>query len=125
MKLIIAMIRPDRLQDIQAALKEPDAYTMYVSQVGDLREFLPRKYRGALYPEPRPRIRLEVVVVNDLMVQEVIDVIVRLACVPDSDRISNGSIFVASLDEWILIPANQPTTVASTKPLAYPKREAS
>ena len=111
MKLIVAMVASDKLQAIQEALNEPDAYIMYVSPVGDIRESVPGSYRGLQYREPRPRIRVEMVVVNDLMVQETIDVITQAACTPNSNGVSNGSIFVMPLDGWIRIPASRPRTV--------------
>src|SRR5215475_3158233 len=108
MKLIVAMIRPDKLEAVQQALTEPDAYVLYVSRVGDLRESLVGHYRGADYLEPRPRLRLEIVVVNDLIVQDVIDTLVDIACVPNRERVSNGGIFVIPLDQWIRIPSERP-----------------
>ena len=113
MKLIIAMIQPDALQVVQDSLKEPDVYTLYVSQVADVRQLLPAKYRGCGYRQPQLLLRLEMVVVNDLMVHDVIDTIVRMASERKRERGNNGSIFVAPLDDWIRIPADQPATVGA------------
>ena len=98
---------------------------MYANQVGDVRESLLNTYRGVEYRQPRPRIRLEVVVVNDLLVQETVDVIARAAYEPKMDYISNGSIFVMPLDEWIRIPANRPMPMEKANEAAYSTREAS
>jgi nitrogen regulatory protein PII len=117
-KLIIAVVQTDKLSAIQEALHEPDAYVMYANPVGDVRESVLSTYRGLEYRQPRPRIRLEVVVVNDLLVQETIDVIAQAAYEPTLDHISNGSIFVMPLDEWIRIPANRPIPVEGIKKIA-------
>lgn len=124
-KLIIAMIQADKLQAIQEALNEPDAYIMYVSSVGDIREPVLGSYRGTAYEEPRPRLRLEIVVVNDLMVQDAIEVITRVACTPNLERISNGGIFVMPLDEWIRMPADRPRSVPNAQETPHSAREAS
>src|SRR5262245_47062103 len=81
---------------------------MYVSPVGDVRESILGHYRGSEYREPRPRLRLEVVVANDLRVQDTVADIGRIACAPSSPGRSGGSIFVMPLDEWLYIPAVQP-----------------
>jgi nitrogen regulatory protein PII len=124
-KLIVAMIRSDRVQAVQEALKEPDAYVLYTSSAGDIRECLTGTYRGSDYREPRPRVRLEVVVVNDLVVQDTIDVITQVACAPNPERISNGSIFVMPLEEWVRIPADQPRPTPNPDERIYSAREAS
>ena len=113
MKLIIAMIQPDTLQAVQDSLKEPDVYTLYVSQVADVRQLLPAKYRGCEYPQPQLLLRLEMMVVNDLMVHDVIDTIVRIASEPNRERGNKGSIFVTPLDAWVCIPDDQPATVGA------------
>jgi nitrogen regulatory protein PII len=112
MKLIIAMVRTDRLRDIQEALRRPDTFLMYVSQVGDVREPLSSTYRGTEYQEPRPRLRLDVVVVNDLMAPDAIETIMGIACDPTPDGVSSGNIFVMPLDAWIHIPSGQHTREA-------------
>jgi len=119
------MIRPDKVQEIQDALKEPDTYIMYISTVGDIRESVLAHYRGAQYREPRPRVRLEIVVVNDLAVQETIDMILHVSCSCSPDGVSNGSIFVMPLDQWIRIPADRPISVPNPDENTYPRREAS
>jgi nitrogen regulatory protein PII len=111
MKLIIATIRPDKFQSIQQALNTSDAYVIYIGTVGDVKDSVFSHYRGAEYHAPRPRLRLEIVVVNDLVVQDVIDAIVDIASEPNQEHVGNGSIFVMPLDEWIRIPPEQPRRV--------------
>jgi nitrogen regulatory protein PII len=119
------MIRSDKLQAIRDALKEPDAHIMYISSVGDIHESVVGTYRGAEYQEPRPRLRLEIVVVNDLMVQETIEVITRVASGLNPEDASNGSIFVMPLDDWIRIPAAKARSVPQAQETIYSAREAS
>ena len=125
MKLIVAMIRSDRLQAIQEALTEPEAYIMYISSVGDIRETITGTYRGTEYAEPRPRLRLEIVVVNDLFLQDTIEVVARIACAPNPEGASSGSIFVMPLEDWIQLRANRPTPVSNGQEVQYSGREAS
>ena len=82
-------------------------------------------YRGSEYRNPRPRLRLEVVVVNDLKVQDTVAGICRMACTRHPAAVSSGSIFVMPLDEWVHIPAEQPQAVATSFETAHSVREAS
>lgn len=125
MKLIVAVIPVDKLPEIQERLKEPDVYLMYVSRVGDVRESILGHYRGSEYREPRPRLRLEVVVANDLRVQDTVADIGRIACTPSSAGVSSGSIFVMPLDDWLHIPAVRPQTPSSSSKTAKSVRAAS
>jgi nitrogen regulatory protein PII len=124
-KLIVAVIPDDKLRDVQETLKEPDVYIMYVSPVGDVRDSILGYYRGSEYRTPRPRLRLEVVVVNDLRVQDTVADISRLACTRHPASVSSGSIFVMPLDEWIHIPAERPQAVLGSFEKADSVREAS
>jgi len=122
----VAVIPGDKLWEIQETLKEPDVYIMYVSPVGDVRESILGCYRGSEYRNPRPRLRLEVVVVNDLKVQDTVAGICRMACTRHpAAAVSSGSIFVMPLDEWVHIPAEQPQAVATSFETAHSVREAS
>jgi len=125
MKLIVATIQPENWKAVQEALNGSDGCLIYASAVGDLRETLLGSYRGASFTEPRPRTRLEVIVMNDLLVQDVVDTIMEAAATPNMQGISNGSIFVLPLDEWISIPANRPRPVRTNENLALSRREAS
>src|SRR5262245_6178768 len=106
MKLIVATVPTDRLRQIQEELRGPDATVLYVSGVGDLRETLVGAYRGATYIEPRPRTRLEIVVMNDLAVPDVMDCLKNAACGPAPTTPTQGSIFVLPLEDYVVISAN-------------------
>ena len=99
MKLVIAVISPDRLQAVREALPEPDAYVFYINSVGDLREPVHKLYRGGHFIEPRPRLRVEIIVVNEMLLDEVVGAVISAAA---SDR--HGNIFVVPLEDWIRIP---------------------
>lgn len=120
MKLIVAVIPGDKLWEIKETLKEPDVYIMYVSPVGDVRESTVGHYRGSEYRNPRPRLRLEVVVVNDLRVQDTVADICRIACTRHP-----GSIFVMPLEEWVHIPAERPQAMLGSVETAHSVAEAS
>ena len=120
MKLIVAVIPGDKLWEIKETLKEPDVYVMYVSPVGDVRESFVGHYRGSEYRNPRPRLRLEVVVVNDLRVQDAVAHICRIACTRHP-----GSIFVMPLEEWVHIPAERPQAMLGSVETAHSVTQAS
>ena len=114
MKLITAMIRSDKLEAIQTAVAERDASVTYASEVTDFREPVTAAYRGSRYRTYRQKMRVEIVVVNDLMVQEVVDAIVQAASIDDSGRNGNSSIFVTTLDQWVRIPGGCPQSNLDT-----------
>jgi nitrogen regulatory protein P-II 1 len=64
MKLIIAIIRPQRLADVQAALQKQQLYLLTASEVRDClrQEGSPEIYRGREIRRPVTRLRLEVAV---------------------------------------------------------------
>jgi len=101
MKLVIAVISPDKLEAVRAALPEPDAYIFYVNLVGDVRDPIHNTYRGGHYTEPRPKLRVEIIVVNERLLDEVVGAVLGAA---GSD--GGGNIFVLPLEDWIRIPAN-------------------
>jgi len=114
MKLIVATLQTEKWTDVYDALKPNDAYVMYVSSVGDLRETVLGSYRGATFSEPRQRTRLEIVVMNDLVVEDIVEIIKEAAHTNDNQKISNGSIFVLPLEEWMTIPASRPRPEENT-----------
>ena len=112
MKLVIAVISPDRLDAVREALPEPDAYVFYVNLVGDVRDPIHNSYRGGHYTEPRPRRRVEIVVVNEMLLDEVVGAVLGATA---SD--AGGNIFVLPLEDWVRIPSNR-TEVPCPSPAA-------
>ena len=113
MKLIVAIIEPDKLNNIQRALHEPGCYPLCVTNIGDIREPVHGCYRGAEYISPRPRLRLEVVVVNDLIAGDVMNTIVEIAWRNHSGPVSAGSVFMLPLDAWVCVPSEESRTEAT------------
>ena len=113
MKLIVGIIRPEKLEAIRLALDEPGVPLASISQVIDGNA--PRStttYRGVGVGVPQPRLRLEVVVVNEALVQWAIEAIARAGSTVDARCRGDGSVFVMPLDECVPIPDSQARPVA-------------
>jgi len=102
MKLIIAIIRPEKLDAVQAALNEKEVYLMTVSDVrgcGRQRGFT-ETYRGSeVVIRLLSKVKLEIAV-NESFVEPTIEAIQKTAY---SGNIGDGKIFVLSLDECVRI----------------------
>ena len=86
MKLIVAIIRPEKLEAVQAALNERDVYLMTVTDVrgcGRQRGYT-EVYRGTEF-EVRllPKLKLEIAV-NDAFVEATIEAVVHAARTAES-----------------------------------------
>lgn len=105
MKLIVAIIRPEKLDAVQAALSERDVYLMTVSDVrgcGRQRGFT-EVYRGAeLQIRLLPKLKIEIAV-NDAFVEATVEAIVHAARSADTGAVGDGKIFVLPLDDCIRI----------------------
>jgi nitrogen regulatory protein P-II 1 len=105
MKLIVAIIRPEKLEAVQHALNEIDVYLMTVTEVrgcGRQRGFT-EVYRGAEFQvRLLPKIKLEIAV-NDPFVEPALDAIVRASRTPATGKIGDGKIFVLPLEECVRI----------------------
>ena len=100
MKLIIAIIRPEKLEAVQAALNEREVYLMTVSDVrgcGRQRGYT-ETYRGSeVLIRLLSKVKLEIAV-NDDFVQPTIDAILSAAR-SEPGKIGDGKIFVLPLEE--------------------------
>src|SRR5438477_13014893 len=105
MKMVVAMIRPEKLEAVQQALNERDVYLMTVSDVrgcGRQRGFT-EVYRGTEFPvRLLPKLKLEIAV-NDAFVDAVIEAIVHAARFGDTGQIGDGKIFVLPMDDCVRI----------------------
>ena len=105
MKMIVAIIRPDRLEAVQAALNESDVYLMTVSDVrgcGRQRGFT-EVYRGSEFRvRLLPKLKLEIAV-NDAFVEATVEAIVHAARTPETGQIGDGKIFILPLEDCIRI----------------------
>ncbi|MSQ99572.1 MAG: P-II family nitrogen regulator [Xanthomonadales bacterium] len=102
MKLVTAIIKPFKLDDVRAALHEVGVNGITVTEV---RGFGRQKghtelYRGAEYNvDFLPKIKLEIAVTTELL-ELVVEAITRSAT---TGKIGDGKIFVSSLEQVIRI----------------------
>lgn len=103
MKLIIAIIQPDKLDEVHQALIAAEIFRVTVSRVtGHGQQEDPELYRGEeVVPSLLPKVRLEIAV-NDAFVEPTIEVILR-AAKHGGGVIGDGKIFILPLEETIRI----------------------
>jgi len=102
MKLISAVIKPFKLEDVRQALAEAGVQGMTVTEVKGFgrQKGHTELYRGAEYVvDFLPKVKVEVVV-SDAMVGKVVEVIERAA---KTGRIGDGKIFVTDVGEVVRI----------------------
>ena len=102
MKRIIAIIRPDKLEDMKQALEDVGIHGMTISEVnGRGRQLgITESYRGQDYKvDLLPKTRIEIVTPQD-QVETVIDTIVQSA---QTGCIGDGKIFVSPVEEVVRI----------------------
>jgi nitrogen regulatory protein P-II 1 len=102
MKLVIAVIQPEKLPDVKKALFAADVHKMTVSNVvgcGQQKGFT-ESYRGVISEvNLLKKVRLEVAV-NDEFVRPTVEAIIKGA---RSGKIGDGKIFIVPLEECIRI----------------------
>lgn len=105
MKLIVAIIRPDKLDEVQQALAERDVYLMTVTDVrgcGRQRGYT-EVYRGhQVQSRLIPKLKLEIAV-NEAFVEATVEAIVHAARTGDTGAIGDGKIFVLALEDAVRI----------------------
>lgn len=103
MKLIIAIIQPDKLDEVREALVAADITRITVSRVsGHGRQEGEDLYRGQkVIPNLIPKVRLEIAC-NDPFVKTACDAILHSAR-HEGGKIGDGKIFVMPLEECIRI----------------------
>jgi nitrogen regulatory protein P-II 1 len=102
MKLITAIVKPFKLDEIKEALKDAGVQGMTVSEVqgfGRQRGHT-EVYRGAEYTiDFVPKVRIEIVA-DDLDVDRILDAIVAAA---RTDKIGDGKVWVSDVDRIVRI----------------------
>ena len=102
MKLIVAVIRPEKLEAVQRALNERDVYLMTVSDVrgcGRQRGFT-EVYRGSeIEIRLLPKVKLEIAVPSDI-VDKVVEAVAAAA---NTGKIGDGKVFVTDLEAALRI----------------------
>src|SRR5271165_4498341 len=105
MKMVVAIIRPEKLEAVQAALNSRDVYLMTVSDVrgcGRQRGHT-EVYRGSEFQvRLLPKLKLEIAV-NNAFVEACVEAIVHSARTPETGQIGDGKIFVLPLEDCVRI----------------------
>jgi len=102
MKMVTAIIKPFKLDDVREALSEVGVQGMTVTEVKGFgrQQGHTELYRGAEYVvDFLPKVKIEVAVSEDVL-DQVIDTITKSA---NTGQIGDGKIFVYGLDQIIRI----------------------
>jgi nitrogen regulatory protein P-II 2 len=102
MKLITAIIKPFKLDDVRSGLSEVGVQGMTVTEVKGFgrQKGHTELYRGAEYVvDFLPKVKLELAV-EDSVVEEVVEAITKAA---HTGKIGDGKIFITTIDEIIRI----------------------
>ena len=100
MKLITAIIKPFKVEEVRSSLDEIGVSGMTMSEVKGFgrQKGHTELYRGAEYTiDFLPKIKIEIAVKDDLVDQ------VKNAIIKSSGKIGDGKIFVSPIDEVIRI----------------------
>jgi len=111
MKLITAVIKPFKLDDVRDALHEIDIHGMTVTEVKGYgrQKGHTEMYRGAEYVvDFLPKLKLEIAVKSEV-VESACEAIINAA---QTGKIGDGKIFVTSIEETIRIRTNETGTDA-------------
>jgi len=111
MKLITAVIKPFKLDDVRDALHEIDIHGMTVTEVKGYgrQKGHTEMYRGAEYVvDFLPKLKLEIAVKEEI-VESAIEAIINAA---QTGKIGDGKIFVTSIEETIRIRTGETGTEA-------------
>jgi nitrogen regulatory protein P-II 1 len=112
MKLIVAIIQPDKLDEVHQALIGAEIFRITVSRVtGHGRQEDPELYRGEeVVPSLIPKVRLEIAV-NEAFVEPTIAAI-QAGARHGEGVIGDGKIFVLPLDEIVRIRTDERGEIA-------------
>jgi nitrogen regulatory protein P-II 1 len=104
MKLITAIIRENKLDQVREALIEAEITRITVSRVsGHGQSTREEIYRGqVVVPSLIPKFRLEIAV-NDEFVDITVETIIRSARTNEKGELGDGKIFITPLEECIRI----------------------
>lgn len=111
MKLVTAIVKPHKLDEVKEALQEMGVQGLTVSEVrgyGRQRGHT-EIYRGAEYTvEFVPKVKLEILT-DDLQVNDVIDAVVKHA---QTGQVGDGKIFVTTVEKIVRIRTGEEDAVA-------------
>ncbi|WP_422136740.1 P-II family nitrogen regulator [Endozoicomonas sp. ALD040] len=106
MKLVSAIIKPFKLDDVREALSEIGVQGITVTEVKGFgrQKGHTELYRGAEYVvDFLPKVKLEVGIADDLLDQ----VIEAISSAANTGKIGDGKIFVTNLEQAIRIRTNE------------------
>tara|TARA_B100000809_G_scaffold124825_1_gene123040 strand:+ start:1624 stop:1962 length:339 start_codon:yes stop_codon:yes gene_type:complete len=106
MKMVTAVIKPFRLDDVRDALSELGVKGMTVTEVKGFgrQKGHTELYRGAEYAvDFLPKIKLEIAVDENLL-EQVVEMVVTAA---RTEKIGDGKIFVTAIEEVVRIRTGQ------------------
>ena len=109
MKLIIAIVRPEKFRDVRQAMLKADVGMMTVLDVrgcGQQKGYV-EEYRGVIEEVTLHRKVAVLVAVNDSFVDKTIKTIVRSARTNTKGSIGDGKIFVLPLEECVRISGGE------------------
>ncbi|NBB16643.1 P-II family nitrogen regulator [Caulobacter sp. SLTY] len=113
MKMIVAVIKPSRLDAVLDAVTEAGASGLTVTEVRGYgrQKGKTEVYRGAEYEvKLLPKVKLEIAVSDDI-VETVVEAIVRSA---NSQKIGDGKVFVLDLEQALRIRTGERDAAAIT-----------
>jgi nitrogen regulatory protein P-II 1 len=111
--MIVAIIRPEKLEPVQDALNEREVFLMTVSDVrgcGRQRGYTENFRGGKIQLRLVSKVKLEIAV-NDDFVKPTVEAILK-AAKSDTDRIGDGKIFVLPLEQAFRIRTGESGNVA-------------
>ncbi len=113
MKLITAIIRENKLDEVREALIEAEITRITVSRVsGHGQQTREEIYRGqVVVPSLIPKIRLDIAV-NDEFMDITVDTIIKSARTNDTGELGDGKIFITLLEDCIRIRTGEKGGIA-------------
>src|SRR5438552_6080732 len=114
MKMVVAIIRSEKLEEVQKALNEVDVYLMTVSEVrgcGRQRGFTEVYRAQESVVRLLPKLKIEIAV-NDAFVEPTVDAIVKAGRTGDTGKVGDGKIFVLPMDDCVQIRTGETGTAA-------------
>ena len=108
MKLILAIIRESKLDEVRESLIENEITRITVVRVsGHGQQIDEDIYRGKrVVPNLIPKVKIEIAV-NDAFVDITVDSIIKAARTNSEGEVGDGKIFITNLEECIRIRTNE------------------
>ena len=111
MKLIIALIKPFKLDEVRDALSEVGISGMTISEVKGFgrQKGHGEMYRGAEYVvDFLPKLKLEILA-DDSMVESIVDAVIKVA---QTGKVGDGKILVLPVDQVVRIRTGETGSAA-------------